>query len=317
MQPTGITHFSARMLAFLGALLLALFIFAPVALAAPTTAGDAQCIVQHWLAREATPLATALPQQVAGVTAYGNAAAPLYYAVALSPTGFVIVAGDDRIEPIIAFAPNGSYDPSTKNPLGAMVSRDLPNRMAQITALATASSPSAKTQNAVARAQQKWAALLGTVGLAETGLTTVSDIRVNPLTQTLWSQQTAGDLGSLACYNYYTPPYAPGNVNNYPSGCVATAMAQLMRYYQYPTTGIGTGSNTIYVNGNAESAQYRGGDGNGGAYQWANMPLTLTTAPRRHSSSRSVISVGMPGSRCKWNMGPTAPAPMTTSSPRS
>ena len=86
--------------------------------AAPTTAAQAQLAVQHWLALDPAPLGTALPQQIAAVTPYGPAAAPLYYAVALSPTGFVIVAGDDRLEPIVAFAPRGIYDPSTKNSAG-------------------------------------------------------------------------------------------------------------------------------------------------------------------------------------------------------
>jgi len=45
--------------------------------------------------------------------------------VYLDPEGFVIVAADDLIEPIIGFAPRGQFDPSTKNPLGALVSNDL------------------------------------------------------------------------------------------------------------------------------------------------------------------------------------------------
>ena len=86
--------------------------------AAPITAAQAQLVVQHWLALDPTPLGAALPHQVAGVTPYGEGAAPLYYAVALSPAGFVIVAGDDRLEPIIAFAPRGAYDPSPTDPAG-------------------------------------------------------------------------------------------------------------------------------------------------------------------------------------------------------
>ena len=44
--------------------------------------------------------------------------------VYLAPSGFVVVPADDRADPVIAFAPAGRYDPSPKNPLGAMVSRD-------------------------------------------------------------------------------------------------------------------------------------------------------------------------------------------------
>jgi len=92
---------------------------------------------------------------------------------------------------------------------------------------------------------------------------TVSDIRVAPLVQSAWNQGTAAGMN---CYNYYTP-------NNDVDGCVATALAQLMRYWQYPTTGIGMVTRTVYVDGVARSATTRGGNGSGGAYTWSSMPL--------------------------------------------
>jgi hypothetical protein len=56
----------------------------------------------------------------------------IYYVVYLDPSGFVVVPADDRIEPIIAFVERGIYDPSPDNPLGALVSRDLAGRMADV-----------------------------------------------------------------------------------------------------------------------------------------------------------------------------------------
>ena len=62
-----------------------------------------------------------------------------------------------------------------------------------------------------------------------------SDVRVQPLLTTEWGQTT---VGGNACFNYYTPdssgypPVTAGSVNNYPTGCVATAMAQVMNYNQ-------------------------------------------------------------------------------------
>jgi hypothetical protein len=80
-----------------------------------------------------------------------------------------------------------------------------------------------------------------------------------------------------ACYNYYTPPYTAGNASNYPCGCVATAMAQLMRYWRYPYEGVGTGLYQISVddpNGVITMDDYlRGGNGNGGPYDWGNMVM--------------------------------------------
>lgn len=103
---------------------------------------------------------------------------------------------------------------------------------------------------------------------ANNGLSSVSDLRVAPLVQSLWNQ---GAEQNMNCYNAYTP-------NNDVCGCVATMLAQLMRYWQYPTAGIGQVSRTIYVNNTAQTATTRGGDGHGGAYSWSAMPLTPSTA---------------------------------------
>src|ERR1019366_1480702 len=111
------------------------------------------------------------------------------------------------------------------------------------------------------------------------GLTTVSDVRVAPFTQTTWDQQTAAGAGTTACYNYYTPPYGDGNTANYPAGCVATSMAQLMRYYQFPSTGVGTASLPITVDGADWTYTLRGGNGAGGPCVWTNMPLVPPSSP--------------------------------------
>jgi hypothetical protein len=111
--------------------------------------------------------------------------------------------------------------------------------------------------------------------MASAGLASVSDVRVPPLVQSRWSQ---GDAGNGYCYNYYTP-------YKYDSGCVATAMAQVMRYFQYPTAGPGTPKFGITVDGVPSTRRLRGGDGSGGAYNWANMVLapgdSITTAQRQ------------------------------------
>ena len=110
----------------------------------------------------------------------------------------------------------------------------------------------------------------------------LSDVRVAPLVQSFWNQSSEQGVN---CYNYYTP-------NNYVDGCVATALGQLMRYWQYPTTGIGRVSKTVYVNGSGQTGTTRGGDGAGGAYNWSAMPLSPS------STSYNLSQWQMIGSLC-------------------
>src|SRR5208283_2129967 len=107
----------------------------------------------------------------------------------------------------------------------------------------------------------------------------IDDLRVAPFIQTLWNQWTSDNTtNGAACYNFFTPPYAADTSSNYVCGCVATALAQLMYYYQYPSVGVGTQSFTITIampSGDTGQAvrPLRGGDGYGGPYGWSMMPL--------------------------------------------
>ncbi len=56
-------------------------------------------------------------------------------------------------------------------------------------------------------------------------------------------------------------------------------MSQLMRYYQFPSTGVGTASFPIQVDGSPSTYSLRGGDGAGGPYGWSNMPLVPPASP--------------------------------------
>lgn len=125
------------------------------------------------------------------------------------------------------------------------------------------------------------AATSPTLTVGQFGLSSPSDVRVAPFIQTNWGRTTVDGYqtippfpNSLPCYNYFTPPYPAGsdyNYLNYPTGTIATA--QLMRFWQYPTAGVGTTLYTITVNGGASDWPLRGGDGLGGPYDWGNMLL--------------------------------------------
>ena len=213
-----------------------------------------------------------LSARVKSTEAVKNAAGEiLYYVVQLDPSGFVILPADDLVDPIVAFSAAGSFDASSKGPLATLVNRDMPRRMARARAGAPAAS--------ALKSRGKWHAFLAgspnpPPDSEENGnIVVVSQIWVAPFVQTLWNQTVDVSLNH-ACYNYYTPPYGAGNVSNDPCGCVATCMAQVMNYFQYPNTSVGTNSFTVTNNGVTQTNRLLGGNGTGGPYQWTNMPLS-------------------------------------------
>ena len=252
--------------------------------ARPATEYEAEMVVSGWLKSNPQPLGTALGGRIKDIETFtGDSGRPAYYIVNLEPSGYVIVSADDRVEPIIAFSDKGAYDYSFENPLVALTTNDLNGR---IEAVARASCPRIENKagtasphtyylQATVEAQKtaklrgKWRHFINLAGdfqgrYHQMSLTNPSDIRVLPLVRSQWGQAKAcGDN----LFNYYTP-------SNYPCGCLATAMAQVMRYYEYPTGQIGVHEFAIDVSGTrGRTENTRGGDGLGGAYNWSDMPL--------------------------------------------
>ena len=281
-------------------------------LAKPTTDSDARTLVTGWLNAEAQPLGISLGQQISDVETFSDAnEQPIYYVAYLNPSGFVIISADDQVEPIIAFSQNGRYDPSPDNPLGTLVSQDVPNRIGVIRkhikdtknkSYNHLSTEELKIQKTVTKAQGKWDRLRGRKANAKnidkfsisemaalfssTTMSDISDVRVEPLLQSKWNQ---GSVYGDYCYNYYIP-------NHYPCGCTATATAQLMRYHEYPTEAVGVQEFYIDVDGRTKLAYTRGGDGNGGPYNWAQMvydPDSNTTDEQRQAIGTLCYDVGV------------------------
>lgn len=255
----------------IGSILAVISISCLCASAAPKSGGDAANAVQGWLKLDPHPLGDFLHSNIKRTEtikdASGNA---IYHVVHLSPHGYAVVSADDAIEPIIAFSSVGDFDSSATQGITPWVNYDLTKRMAHVHA-----GPRGHIEQ---KAHQRWQRLLAASPNppADTEVnnyaTVVSEVMVTPFLQTSWSQD-GDEVDSTAVYNYYVPPGPNGNIDNYPCGCVATAMAQAMYYFHYPTVSVGTGTYSYSVNGSTTSGNLRGGDGNGGAYQWSNMPL--------------------------------------------
>ena len=120
----------------------------------------------------------------------------------------------------------------------------------------------------------------------------VSDVRVDPLVQSQWSQQEAG--GGY-CYNYYTPLH-------YPCGCVATAAAQIMRYWNWPQGELAHYSNECTVDGDGQLLYTVGHPDDPNTvesqriYDWGNMklkPASSATDQEREAIGRLTSDIGV------------------------
>lgn len=131
---------------------------------------------------------------------------PCYYVVNDEANGrFVIVSADERLYTILGYSDNGVFD-AEKAPLGL-----LDMLYSYDTQYSFLSDKDIQLKKTPQRKQTE---------------------SIEPLIQTKWGQETP--------YNDNCPKNkAATDDSKCASGCVATAMAQVMNYYQYPATGQG------------------------------------------------------------------------------
>ena len=145
-----------------------------------------------------------------------------YYVFSLQPTGFVIVAADERAEPILGY----SYDnPFMVEGMPDNVRGWLDHYGKQIKeAVDNDIQPSTQIT-------EKWTLLRAGHAIPTRSITAVS-----PLLQTTWDQNQY--------YNLKCPSDLNGPGGHVYAGCVATAMAQIIRYWQWPNSGFNSHSYT-------------------------------------------------------------------------
>ena len=255
--------------------------------AAPVSVEQAARAARTWI-RTDRSLDGGLGREVESARAVTADNGATFHVVKVSGGGFVVMSADTGIAPVIAFSSEGEVKEDPRNPLWTLLTGDLAARARAAASRQLTASASKQKLKVPAGPEAQWAALLGddvrdagraVLLSASTGRkTSLKDMRVEPLVQSVWSQADYRDSGyageSNWCYNYYTPYH-------WVCGCVATAGAQVMRYHRYPegevepaTYQCGTGV-LMKVVGNVEyfdivPVELRM---QGGTYDWQAMPL--------------------------------------------
>lgn len=210
--------------------------------ATPRTAEEALRIAQSFIT-EVPSLANgksvrlSLATTIHAETKLRNAAtgesSPAYYICSIGDNnGFVVVSGDDRFKEVLGYTTSGNAD-SAEMPDGLKYWLDfLASEM---------------------QAAQKYYDANGTVRTAtvdENSYNTLTS--VTPLVKTKWDQSTP--------FNDLCPMTTDGRAV---TGCVATGMAQIMKYHEAPTKGIGSHTNAYFSSCTADFGNT--------VYDWANM----------------------------------------------
>lgn len=166
-----------------------------------------------------------------------------YYVFNAGTDGFVIVSGDDNAIPILGYSDEDTFNAENMPEHVAKWLSTYRNEIQRIINSNTSQSP---------EVAKKWKRLSSSISKSNRKTTAVS-----PILKTKWGQSP------------YVNALAPGGSV---TGCVATGMAQVLKHWNYPTTGSGFHSYNHKTYGTL-SANF-----GSTTYDWASMPNTVSSA---------------------------------------
>ena len=136
--------------------------------------------------------------------------------------GFVIVAGDDRVKPILAYSTTGQYDPQNVSEGFAFTLNSFREEIQYVREHNLSATPDIV-------AEWRTVAEYGSLNRGEQ-----TRAVVGPLCQTLWNQNFP--------WNSQCPEDEVGSGGHVYAGCVATAMGMVMKFWEWPSQGVGSHS---------------------------------------------------------------------------
>ena len=255
--------------------------------AKPVDETTACAVATHFYAmkfKSAPESLTATVAYVAPALRGENGRCPSFYVVNINAEGFVIVAGDDRVQPVWAFSDEGAF---VVEDMPANIRFFLEGYTDEIQYVVDNQEYSDEAT------REQWKSLISDVLPGQKD----GDVVVGPLLgDNKWTQ--------TMYYNDLCPADATGNAaygGHAAVGCGAIVMGQVMRYWRFPTTGTGQRSYS--------SSRYGTLSANFGAttYRYENMPDELSSAYHPDSCVEAVATLLYHcGVAVKMNYGPSA-----------
>ncbi|MEA1875193.1 MAG: C10 family peptidase [Bacteroidota bacterium] len=166
--------------------------------------------------------------------------------------GFVLVSAQNSVKPVIAYAFEGSFNSDNMHPGQAEMLEWYEKQIA---------SAGEQRLTAPAEIENQWIDLIN--------YKPENDIKsyrnVEPLLLVEWNQTSP--------YNAMCPEDAAAQGGHVPVGCVATAMLQVMKHWNYPETGTGSYTHSNYSNGGYGNITVNFANQ---TYNWEGMPISAS-----------------------------------------
>ena len=235
-----------------------------VAVANPVSQDVARRVAQNWMQAQGMKNVAAL-QDITQQTPFAE-----FYVFAAPEGGFVLVSGDDCVQPVLAYSTVNRFEAEG---MPQHVRGFLEGYDKEIRWWKTHVQPAAQVYASRAEAggkagvlPEEWQRLVDGAAPQPVLATAVA-----PLLTTTWDQSPY--------YNALCPTNG-GESARAVTGCVATATAQVMKYHNHPATGYGSHTYSSSRNVNGTQYTYNNLSANFGAttYQWSQMPNALTSA---------------------------------------
>ncbi len=215
------------------------------------SAAKAAKVATTFFRNEVEEAAAPLEVRYAKTAADGH---PAYFVLqSANAEGFVVVAGSEAIAPVLGYCDEGSFDPKNVPPAMAWLLSTYEKQAVDIRKNIAPANPEAKHQ---------WMALESGRMMAQERAAAVA-----PLTTTVWGQ---GDPYNRQC------PMGTNGARAL-TGCVATAMAQIVKYWDFART---TAPRWVqYTDSNGGAGDLTTGTFGawvGGGYNWGQLPNDVT-----------------------------------------
>lgn len=222
--------------------------FLAAAVAKPVDARTAEKVARNFLLNSTQKLRTSTELKLVWKSSGSGNSNPVdFYVFNMGNKGFILVSADDQALPVLAYSDDVSFDPAH---IPASVQKWLDGYSAQIRYIVS------RNISAGPEIAMRWSELMN--GSSPAGTKSLQS--VNPLVQTKWNQ---APNENLQC------PFDNSYNERTVTGCPATAMAQIMKFWNHPANGSGFHSYNHQSYGTL-SANF----GNT-AYQWNSMPNIL------------------------------------------